>query len=80
MRNLFKPKTGFRQIRQIRPWQIGPLADFATNWAPHFLGPNLPFWANLALANWVPADWAPANLVSANCAPKPKTIAYCTIV
>ena len=44
MRNLFKPKTGSRQIRQIRPWQIGPLADFAANWALHFLGPNLPFF------------------------------------
>ena len=48
MRNPFKPKTGSRQIRQI-----GPLADFAADWALHFFGPNLPFFfVYLALANW----------------------------
>ena len=64
---------GSRQIgpRQIGPWQIGPLTDLAANWAPHFLGPNLPFFgksgpgrlgplaANWAPANRAPADWAP---------------------
>ena len=64
---------GSRQIgpRQIGPRQIGPLADLAANWAPHFLGPNLPFFgksgpgrlgplaANWAPANRAPADWAP---------------------
>ena len=65
--------VGSRQIgpRQIGPRQIGPLADLAANWAPHFLGPNLPFFgksgpgrlgplaADWAPANWAPADWAP---------------------
>ena len=56
---------------RLGPRQIGPLADLAANWAPHFLGPNLPFFgksgpgrlgplaADWAPANWAPADWAP---------------------
>ena len=68
---------GSRQIgpRQIGPRQIGPLADLAANWAPHFLGPNLPFFgksgpgrlgplaADWAPANWAPADWAPCRQI-----------------
>jgi len=62
--------TGSRQIGplQIGPRQIGPLADLAANWAPHFLGPNLPFFGKLGpgklgplAANWAPANWAPAD-------------------
>ena len=36
-------------------WKIEPLADLVANWAPHFLGPNLPFF----LANWAPENWPP---------------------
>ena len=44
--------------------QIGPLADFAANWAAHFLvlwqiGP--PDAANWAPTDWAPTDWAPSN-------------------
>ena len=69
--------NGSRQIgpRQIGPRQIGPLANLAANWAPHFLGPNLPFFgksgpgrlgplaADWAPANWAPADWAPCRQI-----------------
>ena len=71
---------GSRQIgpRQIGPRHIGPLVDLTANWAPHFLGPNLPFFgklgprklgplaANWALEKWAPADWAPANWAPVN--------------
>ena len=59
-----KEKIYFRGSRQI-----GPRADLAAYWAPHFLGPNLPFSGKLgpgksgagkqAPANWAPANWAP---------------------
>ena len=59
--------------KKIGSRQIGPLADLAANWAPHFLGPNLPFLGKLGpgklgpgrlgplAADWAPANWAPAD-------------------
>ena len=47
--------------------QIGPLADLAANWAPHFLVPwQIGPLENVGAQNWapanqVPADWAPAD-------------------
>ena len=56
-------ENGSRQIgpRQIGPRQIGPLADLAAYWAPHFLGPNLPFFGKLGPGRLGPlaANWAP---------------------
>ena len=37
--------------------QIGPLANLPENWAPHFLGSNLPFSGELFPANWAPGKF-----------------------
>ena len=47
--------------RQIGPRQIGPLADLAANWAPHFLvrwqiGP-----LEIRPGKFCPSDWALPN-------------------
>ena len=41
--------TGYTIItyRQIRPRQIGPLANLVAKWTPHFLGPSLPLFGKL---------------------------------
>ena len=51
---------GSRQIgpRQIGPRPIEPLADLAANWAPHFMGPNLPFFGKLGPGKLGPGHMA----------------------
>ena len=63
-----------------RPRQIGPPRRFGSELGPSlFLRPNLPFLANLALADLGRSRLGPSELSLGKLRPE-KTIAYYTIV